>query len=153
VAGLSSDLQIAVRGLARGRAVALLAIFCLALGVGTSAAMLGLLDVLFFRSPAHIAEAGQLKRVYFIDTFPGFGEFTSDVTSYPVFLDLERVRSFSALGAYAATDVSLGRGEEARKVHAVVATASFLRLLGVKPARGRLFLDSEGEPAEPASLP
>jgi putative ABC transport system permease protein len=150
VAGLSSDLQIAIRGLIRSRVVAGLAIFCLALGIGTSAAMLGLLDALLFRSPAHVKEDGQLKRVYFIDTYPGLGEFSSSDTSYPAFLDLKKAKSFAALGAYTATDVSLGRGAEARKAHAVLATPSFLRLLGVKPVRGRLFLEDEGEPDRPS---
>ncbi|HEV7505189.1 MAG TPA: hypothetical protein VGS07_09775 [Thermoanaerobaculia bacterium] len=43
------DLLGAIRGLLRSRTVLILALSNLALGIGTSAAMLGLLDVLIFR--------------------------------------------------------------------------------------------------------
>jgi predicted permease len=108
--------------------------------------MLGLLDVLIFRSPAHVEDAGTLKRIYITDTFPRMGDFTQSETSYPVVQDLERMRSFSALGAFFSTEASLGRGAEARKIRTVLATPGFLRMLGVKPGLGRLFSDSEGLP-------
>ncbi len=146
MAGGFSDLLGAVRGLLRSRTVLILALSNLALGIGTSAAMLSLLDVLVFRSPAHVEEAGSLRRIYITDTFPEMGDFTQSETSYPVFRDLERVGSFAALGAFFSPSISMGRGADARKVHAVLATPGFLRLLGVKPELGRLFSDSEGQP-------
>jgi putative ABC transport system permease protein len=142
---MAGDLLGAIRGLLRSRTVVILALANLALGIGTSAAMLGLLDVLIFRSPAHVEEAGTLRRIYLTDTFPGMGDFTASETSYPVLQDLERVPSFSALGAFFSTKASLGRGAEARKVRAVLATPGFLRMLGVKPELGRLFADSEDQ--------
>lgn len=142
------DLLGAVRGLLRSRTVVILALSNLALGIGTSAAMLSLLDVLVFRSPAHVVDAGTLQRIYITDSFPGMGDFTQSETSYPVLLDLERVRSFSALGAFFSPNISMGRGADARKVHAVLATPDFLRLLGVKPELGRLFSESEGQPGQ-----
>jgi len=146
MAGASPDLLGVIRGLLRSRTVVILALSNLALGIGTSAAMLCLLDVLVFRSPAHVEEAETLRRIYITDTFPGEGEFTASETSYPVLKDLEQVRSFSVLGAFFSTKASLGRGAEARKVRAVLATPGFLRTLAVKPELGRLFSDSEGQP-------
>jgi predicted permease len=142
----SPDLRGAIRGLRRSRSVVLLAVTCLALGVGSSAAMLGLLDVLLLRPPAHVAQAGFLRRLYISDTLPGVGAFTASETSYPIFQDLAKVRSFSALGAYFSSEVSIGRGAEATKARAALVTPSFLRMLGVKPVVGRLFLGSEGQP-------
>jgi predicted permease len=144
----SSDLLGAIRGLLRSRTVLVLALSNLALGIGTSAAMLSLLDVLVFRSPAHVEDAVDLRRIYITDTFPGMGDFTMSETSYPVLRDLERLRSFSALGGFFSTKASLGRGAEARRVRTVLATPSFLRMLGVKPELGRLFADSEGQPGQ-----
>jgi putative ABC transport system permease protein len=146
MAGAIPDLVGAVRGLFRSRTVLYLALSNLALGIGTSAAMLGLLDVLLFRSPAHVEGAGTLRRLYIADSSPGMGDFTGSETSYPVLRDLERVRSFSALGGFFATAASLGRGADARKVHAILATPGFLRLLGVRPELGRLFSEPEGLP-------
>lgn len=141
------DLRAAVRGLLRSPSVTMLAISCLALGVGTSGAMLGLLDALLFRPPAHVAQPEAVRRVYFTftETSHGVGASSSE-TSYPVFCDLRIVRAFSAAGAFFRTESFLGRGAEARKVRSVLATPSFLRLLGVQPVQGRLFSDSEGEP-------
>jgi hypothetical protein len=49
------DFRAAVCGLLRNRSVMILALACLALGVGISGAMLGLLDALLYRPPAHVA--------------------------------------------------------------------------------------------------
>jgi predicted permease len=152
MAGAFPDLLGAVRGLLRSRTVIVLALSNLALGIGTSAAMLGLLDVLVFRSPAHVENAGTLQRVYITDTFPEIGDFTQSETSYPVVRDLERVRSFSALGAFFSTRASMGRGADARRVRSVLATPGFLRMLGVKPELGRLFSDSEGQPGRASDV-
>jgi predicted permease len=152
MAGFYPDLLGAIRGLLRSRAVSLLALSNLALGIGTSASMLCLLDVLVFRPPAHVQEAGALRRIYITDTFPGMGDFTQSETSYPMLRDLGRVRSFAALGGFFSQQVSLGRGAEARRVRAVLATPGFLRMLAVKPALGRLFSDSEGQPGRESSV-
>ena len=142
------DLRAAIRGLLRNRSVTVLAVACLALGVGTSAAMLDLLDSMLFRPPAHVAEPESIRRVYIADSFPGIGTLSS-TTSYPILHDLETVRSFAAAGAFFNSESTLGRGAEARKVRSVLVTPSFLRLLGVQPVQGRLFSDSEGEPGQP----
>jgi predicted permease len=146
LAGIALDLREAVRGLARHPSVAILAIVCLGLGVGTSGAMLGLLDTLLFRPPAHVARPEAVQRIYITNRFPGVGEVTASETSYPVLRDLEQARAFSAVGGFFSTDVGMGRGREARKAHAVLVTPGFLRALGVHPARGRLFTEAEDQP-------
>lgn len=108
--------------------------------------MTSFLDALLLRPPAYVSDPKSLQRVYFTDSFPGFGEFTTSVTSYPVFRDLGAVRGFSQLGAFFATEVSLDRGAQARKARAALVTPSFLAMLRVKPRLGRLFLASEGNP-------
>src|SRR4051794_18780789 len=147
--GIALDFRDAARGLVRHRSVAALSLACIALGVGTSAAMLGLLDTLLFRPPAHVAKPGAVKRIYVSDRLAGFGEYTSSVTSYPVSQDLEKVRAFAAVGSFFSTEVPVGQGAEAQKVPGVLASPGFFRLLGVKPLRGRLFSDAEGQPSQP----
>jgi putative ABC transport system permease protein len=146
VSFVATDLRGALRGLLRSRSVLLLAVGCMALGLGTGAAMLGLLDVLLFRAPAHVREAGAVRRLYLIDTMAGVGEFTTSVLSYPVFRDLLATRAFQSAGAFFATDVSLGQGAAATKAAAVLVTPDFLFTLGVLPERGRLFDIREGRP-------
>ncbi len=152
MAGIALDFRDAARGLVRHRSVAALSLVCIALGIGTSAAMLGLLDALLFRPPAHVVKPVEVKRVYLSDRLAGFGEYTSSVTSYAVSQDLERVKAFAALGSFFATDVPVGQGSEAQRVSGVLASPDFFRLLGVKPLRGRLFSDAEGQPGQPGTV-
>ncbi|MFL6261769.1 MAG: ADOP family duplicated permease [Thermoanaerobaculia bacterium] len=152
MAGIAFDFREAARGLLRHRSVAALSLVCIALGVGTSAAMLGLLDALLFRTPAYVENPGGVKRVYVTDRLAGLGEYTSSTTSYPVSQDLERVKAFAGVGSFFATEVPVGRGAEAQKVSGVLATPGFFRLLGAPPLRGRLFTDAEGQPGQPAAV-
>jgi predicted permease len=140
------DLRAAVRGLLRDRSVTVLAILCLATGVGVSGAMLGLLDALWLRPPSQVERPESLRRVYLAQPSTGG---SSSTTSYPVLRDFGRVGAFSAVGAFFATEDSLGRGAEARKVRTVLVTPAFLQLLGVRPVLGRLFAGAEGEPGRP----
>jgi predicted permease len=149
MAGIAADFQSALRGLLRSRSLFVLAVLCLALGIGASASMLDLLDTLLFRPPAHVASPEALRRVYFHDSAPGFGEYTNFVTSYPVLQDLEKVKAFSGIGAFRYAEVSLGHGPGAREAPAVMATPGLLRMLGVRPVRGRLFSEAEGRPGNP----
>ncbi len=149
--GLLSEVKHALRGLVRSRTLLVSGVLCLALGIGANATMLGILDTLLFRPPAHVVKADSLKRLFFTDSLPGFGEFTSASTSYPVYADLRRDNDdFSAMGAFATTDLSLDRGAGARKVRVALVTASFLSALGVKPVQGRLFTQNEGDIPAPS---
>jgi hypothetical protein len=58
------DLVFAVRALRRTPAVSLTIILTLALGVGANAAMFSLLDVIYLRAPASVADADAVRRVW-----------------------------------------------------------------------------------------
>lgn len=146
--GWLADLRGAVRGLLRSRAWGGLALLCLALGVGSGAAMLGLLDTLLLRPPAQVREADEIRRLYFRLMIPGMDEVTGPESSYPYLLDLREVRAFAGVEAYFRTDAALGRGAEARRVRAALVTPGFLPLLGVRPALGRSFTGTEGLPGQ-----
>lgn len=149
--GLLGEVRHALRGVVRSRTLLVSGVLCLALGIGANATMLGILDTLLFRPPAHVVEADSLKRLFFTDAPPGFGEITSVSTSYPVYADLRRDNDvFSEMGAFATMDLSLDRGVRARKARVALVTASFLSALGVKPVQGRLFTRNEGDTLAPS---
>lgn len=152
MAGISSDFQSALRGLLRSRSLFVLSVLCLSLGIGASASMLDLLDTLLFRPPAHVTGPESLRRVYFHDSAPGIGKYTTDSTSYAAFQDLEKAGAFSGIGAYLPAEVSLGHGPEAKTARAVLATPGFLRMLGVRPVRGRPFSAAEGRLGSPGQV-
>jgi predicted permease len=61
--------------------------------------------------------------------------------------------ALASVAAYASpTIVSLGRGADARSVHASLAGADFFRVLDVPPARGRIFGPRDDQPGAPAAV-
>ncbi len=58
------DLKLALRSLLRSPGLLAAAVVCLALGIGLNAAMLGILDLILLRAPAHVRGADSLRRVY-----------------------------------------------------------------------------------------
>lgn len=145
------DLRQAWRSFARDRSSLAAAVLCLAFGMGVNLSLVGVVDRLYFQVPAHVRDGSTVHRLYFSRSLPGLGEIRSASTSYPNYQDLRRaVPAFSELGAFYPTEISWGRGEQARKAPAALVSGSFLRLLGVRPRIGRLPGAEEGEAAEPS---
>jgi hypothetical protein len=71
------DVVFAVRALRRTPAVSLTIILTLALGVGANAAMFSLLDVIYLRAPASVADADAVRRVWSERRFSGGTQFWS----------------------------------------------------------------------------
>ena len=138
-----NDLKFAIRQLLRNPGFTAVAVLTLALGIGANTAMFSVLDVLFLRAPAHVAEAESLIRVY------PKGWWSSENRSFPDYVDLrDGTHTLAAVAAYQpGVDTTLGTGAEAQKLTGARATASFFGLLGVAPAQGRFFTAAEdGEP-------
>ena len=143
---LISDIRHALRSLARTPVVTLAAIACLALGIGANASIFGVVDTLLFRAPPHVRDADAVARVYFTQSSPLFGTFTTRSTSLPAYLDLrDHAPGFKAVAAYFEQEVSIGRGAEAREARSELVTHTYFTLLGVEPAYGRFFLDAEDQ--------
>jgi len=146
------DLRYALRALARSPALVSAAVVCLALGIGATATIFGVVDTLLFRPPAHIQDPGRVVRLYFRKNLPPFGTATSSITGYPLYAALrDGTHAFEELAAFTyAQRASLGRGAGAKRVDLVLASASFFPLLGVRPALGRFFTADEDSPGGPA---
>src|SRR5437870_11294016 len=146
------DLRYALRTFARSPALVAAAVVCLALGIGANATIFGVVDTLLFRPPPHVQDPERVVRLYFRRHYPAFGTNTSSITGYPLYtLIRESARSFDALAAYTySQNASLGRGVAARRVHLVLASASYFPLLGVRPALGRFYSADEDRLGGPA---
>ena len=128
---IRTDLRIAARQLRRAPTFALGAIAAFALGVGANATMFSVIDRLLLRPPAQVADPGN---VYAIHAQP------RDAISFPAFVDL---RDKLAGGAGVAVETrgwqfAIGRGDEALMAQGVFVDGGYFRLLGVRPAAGRL---------------
>src|SRR5256884_611504 len=140
-----NDLRYALRTFARTPALIAAAVVCLALGIGANATIFGVVDTLLFRPPPHVQDPERVVRLYFRRHYPAFGTNTSSITGYPLYtLIRQSARSFDALAAFTySQNASLGRGVDARRVHLVLASASYFPLLGVRPALGRFYSADE----------
>jgi predicted permease len=65
--------------------------------------------------------------------------------AYLDFTDWQEAESFALVGAYWSNDVTLGRGADAVRLNWGLASASFFRVLGLEPALGRFFDESEDQ--------
>src|SRR5215472_5441416 len=135
---LLQDLRYGVRMLRKSPGFAAVAVITLALGIGANTAIFTVVNGVLL-NPLPYPQPEQLVALY--QRTPNFAEAS---IPYPNFLDWRREnRSFSDLAAYRHDDFSLtGRGEPER-LEGEMVSASFFPLLGVKPALGRTFTESE----------
>ena len=142
--GIRQDVVYAARSLRGAPAVSLTVILTLALGLGVNAAMFSLLDVIFLRPPAAVERPDELRRVW------SERKFTEGKQFWPGFDYSSYAALARSLGEQA--DVSfyqvpqprkLARSENAPKATVSGVPASYFRLLGVKPQRGRFFAPDE----------
>jgi predicted permease len=100
--------------------------------------MFGVIDRLLLRPPSGIEDADQVRKLF--KNVRWFGRPRA-VSSFPYadIQDFEACQSFDLRAAYSRRELSLGSGEEATRIYATLATASFFPLLGVKPVLGRLY--------------
>ncbi|MGH7696513.1 MAG: ABC transporter permease, partial [Gemmatimonadaceae bacterium] len=160
IGALAHDVRSAVRALVKDRRVSLFVVITLMLGLGANATMFGIVDRLLLRPPPHVSDDPRLTSVYFrrehFRREPSFGASYGRSTSYPGYAALrDRSGAFSDAAAYWSSVASLGRGPNAVKVNAGLATANFFPLLGVRAALGRFFApdeDRRNNPKAPAVL-
>jgi putative ABC transport system permease protein len=135
---LTQDVSYAARNLRRRPGAALAGIATLAIGIGSTAAILSIVNGIDWR-PLGYPDA---DRVVFVrETFKGT---TSDTTGYATFVDWrERSRSFTELAAMSSAENTLATAGEAERVSGLRVTPGFFRVTGIEPALGRPFTDAE----------
>ncbi|MGD2154056.1 MAG: ABC transporter permease [Gemmatimonadales bacterium] len=140
------NLSHAARGLRRSPGFTAAVVVTLALGIGVNATMFGIVDRLLLSEPAQVRDADQVRRLYAHMRFrPGGPLVHQRALAYLDFTDWQQAASFKAVGAYWANDVTLGRGADAVRLNGGLASASFFNVLGLEPALGRFFNESEDQ--------
>lgn len=141
-----------LRSLARQPGLGLAVALTLGLGIGANAAMFTILDRLLFSPPAHVQDHEAVYRLVSERSFL-YGLRRQPIGTYPDVRDQVEHGGFTAVAAYDARDVTLGRGRDAEKVRAVLADHELFPLLGVVPARGRFFgADDDRSGADPVAV-
>src|SRR5262245_30115784 len=142
------DVRYAVRSYAKAPTFTIIMLTTLALGIGASTAIFAMVDGILPR-PLPFADP---DRLIWVNQVNPRGNLMS--VSWPDFLDWRaRVRSVEPLAAGRTSPVTFTGRDAARRIDGRRITANFFDVLGVRPAIGRNFVDSDDRPgAEPVAI-
>jgi predicted permease len=154
VGAFVQDFRYAARSLVRAPIVSLTIVLTLALGVGVNATMFSLLDVMYLRPPAGVADPGTLHRVFHDRPADGKDHTFWMGFDYKAYIGLVAALAPDAsLAAYVGPDIRrFGRGENAPRVAVAGTSASYFDVLGVHPQRGRFYTNEEAGPGGAARV-
>lgn len=146
---LSNELKRATRSLRRTRVFSSVAILTLALGIGATTAIFAVLDAVVLR-PLPYREPQQLVSVLHPATVPGSGERKWGLSTGGYFQFRDNNHTFSSLGLYLTSEFTVTNGGQADLARVAVASSSVFPTLRARTAVGRLILDSDDVPGQPA---
>ena len=131
---LRQDLRYAIRMLAKNPSFTLIAVLTLALGIGANTVVFSVLNALVLR-PLPVERPNELA---FLENQNGPSQ------SFPNYQDLrDRNRTFAGLVGYRIAPMELETQERADRIWGYLATGNYFDVLGVQPAMGRLFKQSD----------
>lgn len=140
---IARDLRYAVRQLRRSPGFTITAVLTLTLAIGANVVAFGVLKALVLQ-PLDVPQPGGLYNVVHKD--PGY-----DNQSYPDFVDFQtRNATFTDMSAYRIQPADLSTGAAAYKCWFYRVSGNYFDMLGVAPARGRLFHASDEHGANSA---
>jgi putative ABC transport system permease protein len=143
-----NDLKFALRQLRRSPALAITAILTLALGIGANTAIFSLLDQALLRSlpvrdPKSLVVLEGTGKAW-EGHFSSHGGDSEAYFSYPMYKDLrDRNQVFDGLITTGPSPVSITHGNTSQLTDSELVSGNYFTVLGVKPAMGRLFTQSE----------
>ena len=131
-----TDLKYALRMLVKSPGFTVIAILTLALGIGANSAIFSVIDSVLLR-PLPFPNPNQLVAVWSQMVRENSEKETESVPDY---VDLrDQSQTLSALAAYTRAGAVLNGTEEGRQLSGLAITSDIFAVLGVSPARGRVY--------------
>jgi putative ABC transport system permease protein len=138
---LLQDIRFAARVLLKERGFTMTAILTLAICIGANTGIFAIVNSVLLQ-PLPVPHAEQLLHMY--NAYPGAGVGDDGASGVPDYYDrLRETTVFQEQALYVSRGVTLGQEGNPQRVTAMVGTPSLLRLLQVRPFRGRLFTEEE----------
>ena len=137
-----SDIRYALRSFRTAKLFSIVAIFSLALGMGANTAIFSLLDQVMLQL-LPVKQPEQLVALKMEGMHYGNNSGMNAI-SYPMYKDFkDHNQVFSGMFGRFATPASMGAGGRTERVSAELVTGSYFPVLGVRPAIGRTFDESD----------
>jgi putative ABC transport system permease protein len=145
------DLRLGIRSLRRNAGFSAAALLTLALGIGGTCAIFGVLNAVFLR-PLPFADEARLVRLRDFAAAPGGAISPFNITGLHFQEIAAQTRTLSGLTAQRGRGAILTGGDHPERIDAVVLSPGSLQVLGVQPALGRAFLPDEEQQGEDAGV-
>ncbi len=151
---LTRDLRYAARTLLKDKSFTVIAVFCLALGIGINSTIYSAVHAILVR-PLPYKDPGAIVAVG--ESYPKEGWVDSEI-SYLDYLDIQAQATdvFEDVGLYTDRFVNYeelasagGSATEAEGIEAATVTANMFPMLGIRPVLGRTFREEEDRPGGP----
>lgn len=142
------DLRFALRTMRKSPAFTATAILTLALGIGANTAIFQLLDAVRLRS-LPVKDPASLVQVAIKGGLPpGFGWYDNETAlSTALWEQIRKQRgAFSGLFAWRSGPYPIGHGDQERLTEGLWVSGEMFPVLGIVPARGRLFTPEDDRP-------
>jgi len=134
------DLKIAVRSLARVRALWITVALTLALGIGANAAIFSVVRTVLLRP---LANRDEDRLLYIRQSAPGIGQANA-AFSIPEIQDIgSGLKSITELGTFSEIDFTVVGLGTPREIPAGVVDGNYFKVMGLRPVLGRLLSPSD----------
>jgi predicted permease len=137
------DLKIAVRSLARARALWITVALTLALGIGANAAIFSVVRAVLLRP---LANRDEDRLLYLRQSAPGIG-VVNETFSVPEIQDLGKgLKTVKQLGTFSQIDLTIVGLGTPREIPAGVVDGNYFEVMGLRPVIGRLLTPADDGP-------
>lgn len=138
------DLKVAVRSLARARALWIIVAVTLALGIGANAAIFSVVRGVLLRP---LANRDEDHLLYIRQSAPGLND-DHVVFSVPEIHDLDdaKLKTIKEFGTFSAVDFTMVGLGDPREIRAGVVDGNYFDVMGLRPVLGRLLTPSDDGP-------
>ncbi|MEK9509579.1 ABC transporter permease [Gemmatimonadota bacterium Y43] len=137
--GVRQDLAFAVRTLARSPGFTLLAVLTLAVGIGSTSAIFGVVNSVLLR-PLPYGEPDRVVTLW--SSWRGFDETWLSESEAQAYASM--VESFDGLAVWGGTNVNFSSADNPERVAGAMATPDLDEVFGIEMAAGRFFTEAEG---------
>src|SRR5215475_4361791 len=142
------DLKVAVRSLARARALWIIVAVTLALGIGANAAIFSVVRGVLLRP---LANRDEDRLLYIRQSAPGIGD-ANTAFSVPEIKDVGTgLKTIKALGTLSALDFTVVGLGEPREIRSGVVDGNYFDVVGLHPVLGRLLNPADDGPNAPGA--